>query len=196
VALAEVEHRLRAHPAIADAAVTVDDAGPGRVVLHAAVVLHRGARPAVAAAARGQDLAAFLRDWLPPVMVPRTVTPMDRIPRDAGGEPETAAIPRPPRADDGAAAGLSPDTLRAVTAIVAGAMGVSDAGPHTDLAGLGLTSLQAATIQARLTERFGAAPPRAQWPRAPSVAGLARQVSNAPDGPSAAVSVKPEGSAS
>jgi len=198
VSLAEVEYRLRAYPGITDATVTVHETAPGHGTLHAAVVLRDaplfpmaiGNSPA-RTAPRTEDLAFFLRAWLPPVMIPQTLAPVPRITRDAAGAADPATIPRPPRETVNATtAEPSTATLRTVTNIVEKVMGITDLGAHADLASLGLTSLQAASLHAGLSARFGTAPPATQWHQPPSIAGLSRQIADTVAGPPTAASAR------
>jgi hypothetical protein len=87
----EIEQTLRAWPACAEAALLVRSSAEGSPVLVAYVVLAGEAPPGSWEA----DLAGFLRDRLPPFMIPAALVAVDRIPSTASGAVDEAALPAP-----------------------------------------------------------------------------------------------------
>jgi len=87
----EVESALRKHPMVSLAGVTVHEhpAAGGGATLAAYVQLQMGAQLAA-----GPDLLAFLRDRLPPAMVPASVTVLETMPLLASGKIDRKALGR------------------------------------------------------------------------------------------------------
>ena len=106
---AEIEHALRAHPAVRDARVVPgltggsgraqpapgDSPGPGALTLLAAVV------PADGQAPSPRELTAFLAARLPEPMIPAQTVVLDRLPLDAHGKVDAAALARMAAAERG-----------------------------------------------------------------------------------------------
>lgn len=166
VSLAEIERHLRDHPGITDAAVLFDDADPLRQGLCAFIAV-----PDVLAAlapAYVPELKRHLGQWLPAAMIPDTYMRVDEIPRDEDGRLVIESLPLPQRPVE-----RDPvDPARTVAAIVEEVLGVPDPKPEADLRDLGLTSLTAMALQARLTASFGVAPDPCRWLRTPSISGI------------------------
>jgi len=87
VELGEVETTLASHPSVVEAAVRVDDGSNGAKRLAAWVVV---SHPGTAA-----SLTGFLRDRLPPALVPALITEIDAIPRTSSGKTDRARLPEP-----------------------------------------------------------------------------------------------------
>jgi amino acid adenylation domain-containing protein len=142
VELGEVESCLRRHPAVRDVFVT---AGSARLVAY--VVLTGTTAPA--------DLAAFARARLPHYMVPSAFAPLDRLPLNAGGKVDVAALPAP---------SLPSDRRPPATATEAGVcaaweevLGRPGVPADLDFLDAGGHSLDAVRIAARLSDRLGVA---------------------------------------
>ncbi|WP_159037035.1 amino acid adenylation domain-containing protein, partial [Streptomyces specialis] len=84
----EIEHCLRAHPAVRDAVVLADTAPGGDRVLRAWVTAAPGAAPDPAA------LRAHAAERLPAYLVPNTVRCVDAFPATANGKLDRAALLR------------------------------------------------------------------------------------------------------
>ncbi|WP_405093365.1 amino acid adenylation domain-containing protein [Micromonospora sp. NBC_01392] len=121
IELGEIEAVLRRHDAVRDAAVVVrEDAGEKAVVAY--LTLTDGPEPDAGRdvtadfAADPAPWRAYARTWLPDYMVPSAFVPLDRMPLNANGKVDRAALPAP-RRDRAAAGAGEPDTpLRAALA--------------------------------------------------------------------------------
>ncbi|MBQ0984630.1 amino acid adenylation domain-containing protein [Streptomyces sp. F63] len=97
VELGEIESVLGTHPAVADVVVTAVGDADGNTGLAA----HWVPAPGTPEPAQlRQELAAHVAERLPAYMVPRTFTPIDRIPLNANGKLDRAALPEPREAAD------------------------------------------------------------------------------------------------
>jgi amino acid adenylation domain-containing protein len=151
VELGEIEHVLRAHPAVQSACVVaVETPGGDGVEPAAALVAHAGAgqRPAETA------LREWVADRLPPVFVPRSIRWLDRMPSAPNGKTDRALVREllaaAPPADSAAEPAADP---------LAGmwAMAVTDTGYTAEdgFLSLGGQSLQAAGLVAGIRTEFG-----------------------------------------
>ncbi|MFC3964493.1 non-ribosomal peptide synthase/polyketide synthase [Nocardia jiangsuensis] len=147
----EVEAVLRAHPAVAVAAVTVSD---GRLVAYPVPVAGQVVDPA--------ELLAFARTRLPGYLVPAAVVPLTELPLTGTGKLDRRALPAP---------GFAPRTGRApetrteqlVAAAFAAALpGTPAVGADDDFFALGGTSLDAVRVVARLVAETEV-PVRVPW---------------------------------
>ncbi|WP_250399153.1 non-ribosomal peptide synthetase [Streptomyces cellostaticus] len=199
VELGEVEHRLRAHPAVQEAvAVLRDDeasSGDGKLVAYAVT---DPAAPAVTAA----ELRAHTAEALPGYMVPNFVAllpsfpatangkldrealpwPLDAAPAAEPAEPSTAATdqgtetpstPRPAPAPGPSAtspAGLAEE----IAAMFARHLGVDTVDPAQDLWEQGATSFTMVQVSAGLRKRYRQRVPVSALISEPTAAGIAR----------------------
>ncbi|MEV0005090.1 amino acid adenylation domain-containing protein, partial [Micromonospora sp. NPDC050980] len=121
IELGEIEAVLRRHDAVRDAAVVVrEDAGEKSVVAY--LTLTGGPEPDAGGELTADFTAdpapwrAYVRTWLPDYMVPSAFVPLSRMPLNANGKVDRAALPAP-RRDRAAAGAGEPDTpLRAALA--------------------------------------------------------------------------------
>ncbi|ABD87609.1 non-ribosomal peptide synthetase [Rhodopseudomonas palustris] len=179
VYLAEIEHCLRGHANVADAAIVQGDADQLQPTL-CALIVTTGVLPE-SASALVRDLKRHLAEWLPGYMIPEAYVQVAAIPRDQTDRVEVEALPIPEQpsppmpAEDAAEPSLVPE----IRTIVEELVGASAVDPAADLRSVGLTSLAAMTLQARLAARFGVAPDLCRWLQAPSVANLSRHLSEA-----------------
>jgi non-ribosomal peptide synthetase-like protein len=86
IELGAIEAKLAAHPAVLEAACTVEGEGARRVLV--AHVVPRGGSAIVA-----EDLRHALARDLPPYMVPAAIAPIARVPRTVGGKIDRRALP-------------------------------------------------------------------------------------------------------
>ncbi|QIG97895.1 non-ribosomal peptide synthetase [Bradyrhizobium sp. 6(2017)] len=179
VHLAEIEHCLREHANIADAAIVRGDADRLQPTL-CALVVTTGVLPE-SASALVRDLKRHLAEWLPRYMIPEAYVQVATIPRDETDRVAVEALPIPakqsppvPTAD-----AADPSLVPAIRTIVEELVGVPAVDPAADLRNAGLTSLAAMTLQSRLTARFGIAPNLCRWLQAPSIANLSHHLSEA-----------------
>ncbi|MFJ6215509.1 amino acid adenylation domain-containing protein [Streptomyces sp. NPDC092296] len=147
----EIEAALEAHPEVVAAAVRAVDGPDGTRRLAAWAVT---SRPGVA-----EGLAAYLRDRLPPALVPALVTEIDTLPRTSSGKTDRARLPEPdwstaPRPDSPA-----PQTAeeRIVLAAWRQLLEADEIGPDDDFFRLGGHSLLLTRLAAELTRASGLA---------------------------------------
>ncbi|AFA71694.1 non-ribosomal peptide synthetase [Gordonia polyisoprenivorans VH2] len=166
--LEDVEAGLAEHPDVRMPCVTLQD---GRLIGY--VVCHRGRHPS------GADIREWSRSVLPDYMVPATVMVLDAFPMTVNGKLDRRALPDP---DFSEALGPQPDlavgepraeaspALAAVTAALAGALGIDRIGPDTDFFDVGGDSLRAIGVlgalrregwSATVSDVFDARTPRA-----------------------------------
>jgi acyl-coenzyme A synthetase/AMP-(fatty) acid ligase len=95
LSLPEMESRLRAHPAVAEAALVRLDDGPGEPRVAAVVVPTAAGRELLAAGGRravGRELAEHLARDFDRVLLPRVWRVVDALPRDAQGKTPQRAL--------------------------------------------------------------------------------------------------------
>ncbi|UUU22856.1 non-ribosomal peptide synthetase [Streptomyces sp. DSM 40750] len=92
VELGEIKSVLDAHPAVAEAVVTAVEDADGNTGLAAYWVPAPGVPER---AETREELAAHVAERLPGYMVPRTFTPIARVPLNANGKLDRAALPKP-----------------------------------------------------------------------------------------------------
>ena len=151
IELGAVESRLAAHPAVLEAACTVEgdragDAGQRRLVAHVVVRDGHALDPA--------QLREFAAQSLPPYMVPTAIAPIDALPRSVGGKLDRKRLP-PIGQPEGLDRIVAPATglERAVAEAVALALGRDADGVSVEadlFDELGLDSLSAAIAISRL----------------------------------------------
>lgn len=168
----EIEHALRSHPQVSDAAVAVvrHDAGDAR--LTAFVVPADGARPTPA------ELRDHLADRLPPHLLPNAWSVVTELPLTSYGKVDRHALAElPPTGGTEAPAGgeLTP-IQRAVTDAWEAALEREVADPEADFLALGGHSLLALGIVDDLREDLGVDLPLAAFFSSPTVAGQARLI--------------------
>ncbi|MGI5397361.1 amino acid adenylation domain-containing protein [Streptomyces sp. CA-251251] len=173
IELGEIEAALQSHPAVAKCVVAVRRTAAHGDRLAAYLVPQHPDRPVPGPA----QLRAHLAEQLPPYMLPQSYTVIDGVPLTPNGKVDRAALP-----DPGPAAAPDPSTRRALTEqqlLVAEvwreclAVG-DDFGPQDDFFDVGGTSLTLATVAGRLGERLGRRVPPVLVFRNPTLAGLAR----------------------
>ncbi len=99
---AEVEAALRTHPDVRDAAVRAaggtaigDSAAGGTAIGNSAGSRRLAAWIVTSCPGVAGRLAAYLRDRLPPVMIPVVITEVAALPRTASGKTDHARLPEP-----------------------------------------------------------------------------------------------------
>jgi amino acid adenylation domain-containing protein len=179
----EVRAALARHPAVAEAAVVAHEPQPGDRRLVGYAVARQGAE-----APTGPELAAFLRERLPPYMVPAAVVILAALPRTAGGKLDAAALPIPSRDEvAGSGAFVAPATAaeERLAALWGEVLGRERIGAHDDFFALGGHSLHAVQALARIRRAFGVDLAVRALYETPTLAGLARAVAAAPPAPPA-----------
>ncbi|MFH8350154.1 non-ribosomal peptide synthetase [Streptomyces sp. NPDC018045] len=179
----EIEHALREHPGVADAAVVVQRPAPDDARLVAFVVRQDGA------AAGAEALRAHLEHRLPAHLVPNAWAFVDALPmtgvgkvdrRELAGRPVDGVAPDGPEAEDAPASGGPLSPLQQVVADLWGqALGHPVDDPEADFIALGGHSLLALCVVEDLREDLGVEMSLADFFAAPTVAAQAAHVERA-----------------
>ncbi|MFF7992617.1 amino acid adenylation domain-containing protein [Kitasatospora xanthocidica] len=188
----EVEAVLAGHPEVAHAAVIAREDRPGDVRLVAYAVPTAGRPP------QDRDLAAELRRYaaehLPEYLVPGDVVLLDRLPLTPSGKVDRKALPAPASSAGGpAAAGLvdqdTPEDPRVAVLVrlFAQELGLDRAGPDDSFFELGGHSLLATRLIGRIRALLGVEIGITTLFEAPTAAGLAARLDEAPTDPYANV---------
>jgi amino acid adenylation domain-containing protein len=172
VELGEVEHALRVHPAVADAAVIAWEAVPGDNRLAAYVVI----RPGTAGSPR--LLTEHARELLPGYAVPGSVLIVDALPRHANGKLDRRGLPAPQLRDEHGEGPVAPRTSaeRIVTDIWASVLGTPHLGVNDDFFTEGGHSLLATRAISRMRQAFTTALPLTLMFECPTPARAAAMV--------------------
>ncbi|MFC9993475.1 amino acid adenylation domain-containing protein [Nocardia sp. NPDC127526] len=185
VELGEIEAAVAAVAGVAQAVVTVREDSPAARRLVAYVTAEPGADPEVA------DIRAAVAARLPEYMVPSAIVRCERLPVNANGKVDRAALPA-------VAAELfrMPRTLaeQTVARVFAEVLEVDRVGADDDFFRLGGNSLSATRVAARLGAALGTRVRVREVFDAPTVAELAARVgdSPAPGQPSLVALTRPE----
>jgi amino acid adenylation domain-containing protein len=186
---AEVEDALLRHPGVISAAVTACPDGAGGAALAAYLVL----RPPAGTG----EVRDFARDVLPAHLLPSLLISGDTLPLTAGGKVDRRQLPWPDITRPPAPGARQPETPAelAVAQVFAELLPVGWQSVDDDFFGLGGHSLLATAALHRLQDRHGAALDLRDLFAAPSIAALARLMSQAPAlaraGPAPAVQARP-----
>ena len=166
---AEIEARLRAHPAVAEAVVSLyEDAGRKRLAAH--LVPAGGAE-----APSATELRAHLEADLPDYMVPAAFVAVPRLPLTGNGKVDRRRLPAPDwAAGSGDTAYRAPgtETEQALAAIWADLLGVDRVGADDNFFMLGGDSILSIQVVSRARGAGLALSPRDLF-RHPTVAALA-----------------------
>ncbi|MDH6126473.1 non-ribosomal peptide synthetase [Kitasatospora sp. GP82] len=173
----EVEHALRQHPEVAEAAVVVQRAGQEDAALTAYVVPAEGRRPSATA------LRAQLADRLPAHLVPTSWTVLDALPLTTSGKVDRRALTgtHPVGSDDRPQSGgveLTP-LQQALAEIWSRALGRPVERPDADFLTEGGHSLMAMWVVDDLREDLGVELSLADFFAHPTVSGQAALVERA-----------------
>ncbi|MFI5778970.1 amino acid adenylation domain-containing protein [Nocardia sp. NPDC051570] len=139
----EVEAALRAHPAVAAAAVVVR----GEQLVGYVTAADEDAMNTA-------DVLETARKLLPDYMIPAQVLVLENLPLGATGKLDRAALPDPQTAIREFTVPATPDE-QIVAEVFATILGVDRVGRDDDFFALGGTSLSAIRVRAALTERLG-----------------------------------------
>ena len=128
------------------------------------------------------ELTAFLREQLPPYLLPAAFVPLDALPLSANGKLDRRALPAPERRSFEQAAGYAPprDALEAgLAAIWAAVLGLERVGIYDDFFELGGHSLSAMEIIAQARDSLQLDVPLRSLFENPTVAELAHALGQA-----------------
>ncbi|HEX5760628.1 MAG TPA: non-ribosomal peptide synthase/polyketide synthase [Thermoanaerobaculia bacterium] len=181
IEMGELEAALAAHPAVREAVVLAREtphaagalSGEKRLVAYVVPAEGEVAGPELAAALR-----SHLAQQLPDYMVPSAWVTLERLPLNANGKVDRAALPEPGPAVGAATADAAPRTpleelLAQVWEELLAVRGVSRSDSFFDLGG---HSLLATRVVSRLRELLGVEVPLRALFEEPTVAGLAARV--------------------
>ncbi|MBW3569847.1 MAG: amino acid adenylation domain-containing protein, partial [Gemmatimonadetes bacterium] len=161
----EVEAALAAHTGVREAVVlALGDGAEKRLVGY------------VGGAAEAEALRAHLRRRLPEYMVPAALVVMDRLPLNANGKVDRAALPAPQEDDGAEAAACATATEAALAGVWAEVLGRAAVGATEHFFDVGGHSLLATRIAARVREVFGVELPLRAVFEAPTIRELAARV--------------------
>jgi amino acid adenylation domain-containing protein len=151
IELAEIEGALAQHPAVAEAAVGVDERRAGL----RALVAWWAARPGEGATAA--ELRGFLKERLPEPMVPSLFALLPALPRNASGKLDRRALPVPQFEATSAGGYEAPATPaeEAVAYVWRDVLGVPRVGRQDDFFALGGRSLLLPRVRHRLEQELG-----------------------------------------
>ncbi|MEU0128123.1 amino acid adenylation domain-containing protein [Streptomyces sp. NPDC006289] len=153
----EVEAALEAHPEVVEAVVRAVDGPEGPEGARRLAAWAVTTRPGAAG-----SLTAYLRDRLPPALVPAVVIEVDTLPRTSSGKTDRARLPDPDwsRAAGTATTGAprTPEE-RIVMAAWRQLLDAEEIGPDDDFFRLGGHSLMLTRLSAQLTRASGLAVP-------------------------------------
>ncbi len=174
IELGEIEANLAAHPQVARAVVIVREDRPGDVRLAAYLV----AKPAMALPGIG-ELRDHLKGQLPEYMVPQHFTALQEIPLLPNGKLNRHALPVPDLSANPTTDFTAPATEleKGIAEEFEAVLGIRGVGLENDFFTLGGHSLLAAQLIYRLNRRFASTLPMRAVFEAPTVAKLARLLS-------------------
>lgn len=178
VELGEIEHRLRMHPAVKDAVVTVEGDADKLLVGHLL--------PAGTDLPSAGRLRAFVAETLPDYMVPNRVRFHDVFPATSNGKLDRDALSstEEPPAEAEPTAPLD-DVVAEIAGIFVELLEVPEVKPDDDLWDLGATSFTMVRASAAIQQRHGRRIPVSVLLAQPTVAGIAADLAGTPGVPSA-----------
>jgi amino acid adenylation domain-containing protein len=169
IELGEIESVLATHPSVRQCAVVArEDGGEKRLVAY--LVPDRNQQPL------GRTLREFLRTKLPDYMMPAAFVVVNALPLTPNGKIDRKALPVPTRENSAIERALVPprDELeRELTAIWESVLRISPIGITDNIFDLGVDSLLAAELFARIEKTLGKNLPPAPLFQAPTVETLA-----------------------
>ena len=169
IELAEIEGVLAQHPAVAEAAVGIDERRAGE----RALVAWWAARPREGATAA--ELRGFLKERLPEPAVPSLFARLPVLPRNASGKLDRRALPTPKLEAASAGGYEAPATPaeEAVAYVWRDVLGVPRVGRKDDFFALGGRSLLLPRVRHRLEQELGVRLPLASLLERTTAAALA-----------------------
>lgn len=175
VRLAEIDRLLKSQSSVEDAAVVFDDAEPRRQRLIAFLVLRELSLAGPDALV--QELKLHLGRWLPAYMVPDTYVQVNALPRDADRRIQYESLPLPQRQAFAEESSAQSATARNIASMVEDLLGVGGIHPEANLFDLGMNSLMAANLVARIDAAYGLALDVCQLMAHPTISEVSRSLS-------------------
>ncbi|MET7771004.1 amino acid adenylation domain-containing protein [Nocardia sp. NPDC005366] len=173
IELSEIDHVLRAHPGVSSALTIVHTDEHGHLRLAAYVTAADGGLDANAVA----DTA---RRRLPGYMVPASITVLDEMPVTPAGKLDRRALPEPVFVAIGSSRALESEAEMRVAAVFGEVLGRPVSGAEDSFFDVGGNSLLATRLAAALHAEFGVDLPVREIFEAPTVAGVAERITEAP----------------
>jgi amino acid adenylation domain-containing protein len=173
IELGEIEAVLLRHPAVREAAVVLVAAPREQLVAY--VVSRPGGTPG--------DLRAWLRGFLPDVMIPAAFVVLDTLPRTPGGKLDARSLPAPERVETEELAPRTP-AEELLAGIFREVLGLERVGVRESFFELGGHSLLATQVASRVREAFGLELPLRAVFEAPTVEALALRIAREQGGES------------
>jgi amino acid adenylation domain-containing protein len=176
VELAEIEHAIRALPAIQDAVCTVVQDGSGQNSIVAYVVGLHGRLPGA------REIRQSLAVTLPEFMIPSHVIPLSSLPVSANGKLDRKALPRPGEQAESGVTYVAPRTTmeQKIATMWESLLQRSPIGIDDDFFALGGHSLMAVMLITRLKSELGIEVPLSRVLEKPTIAGLAASLGDVP----------------
>ncbi|MEV0296287.1 amino acid adenylation domain-containing protein [Nocardia sp. NPDC050710] len=172
IELSEIDHVLRAHPGVTFALTVVHTDEHGQPRLAAYVT----SDVAVDAA----SVAETARQRLPGYMVPASIMVLDEVPVTPSGKLDRKALPEPIFGATGPSRAPSSETELRVAGIFGDILGRPVTGAEDSFFDVGGNSLLATRLAAALHMEFGVDLPVREIFEAPTVAGVAERITEAP----------------
>jgi amino acid adenylation domain-containing protein/thioester reductase-like protein len=168
VELTEIEERIRAFPAVKDAAVVAADA-PGGGKCAVAYIVGDSSIDI-------EKLNAFIEEELPSYMIPAVTMQIDSIPLNQNGKVDRRKLPAPvfSAGNEGSQDGVRPlnDLETLIFRITANVLGHETFGLTTNLLRAGLTSLSLIKLAALFDDKFGVSPAVRDIMKNPTLLGI------------------------
>lgn len=177
IELGEIETALARRPGVTASVAVAREDSPGDARLVAYVVLDGDSREAAPNALRRS-----LGDVLPAYMIPSAIVVLDELPLTPNGKIDRKALPAPTLERDVESTVAEPrtDLERRLVGIWEDELGIRPIGIEDDFFDLGLTSIVAARLFARLERELGTNLPLGALFQAPTIERLAALMSEEP----------------
>ncbi len=192
IELGEIETALSRHPNVAAAVATTREDVPGDVRLLGYVV------PVGETTDLPDELRRYLAESLPSYMVPSAIVTLRELPLTPNGKIDRKALPEPTMERSRGASFVAPRTPleERLVEIWEDELGVAPVGVTDDFFALGVTSIVAARLFARLERDLGGSLPLGAVFQAPTIERLALLLedSSAGDRWTSLVPIQPQGS--
>ncbi|MGV9673758.1 amino acid adenylation domain-containing protein [Nocardia sp. NPDC003482] len=172
IELREIDHVLRAHPGVRFAVTVVHTGEPGSTRLASYITADEGTDPAA--------VLATARQRLPGYMVPAAITVLDRVPVGPSGKLDRKSLPEPVFGSSGPSRAPETELEHRVARVFETVLGHPVPGAEDSFFDLGGNSLLATRLAAALYDECGVDLPVREIFDAPTVAGVAARLADAP----------------
>ncbi len=168
IELGEIESVLEEHPGVAEAVAVVSSETPAtepRLLAYAA--------PARGSRVEPEELRGALRARLPTYMIPAAIVVLERLPLTPNGKVDRLALPAPEREEPRARVAPRTPLEAELLGIWREALGIDSLGVTDDFFDLGVDSLTAGRLFARIGRSYGQRLPMAPLFQTPTIERLA-----------------------